>query len=413
MLSMAAATGRSRHVRHTGWLAAANAITAGAQWVWLPATARLAGPTITGEMALGQAVAVPLMMFAGLQLRALVSTDPARSFRLAEYMNARRITFLAAILLLMAAGWAAAPGSLWVPMALLFAVHKAFEGLAEIHHGGWLRAGDAASGAFCAMGRSLGSAAVFLAVLAGTANPAAAMSWSLLPSVALLVLVENPKGARRRPPQENAVRWAKVLELLHQASPLGLAVLLVSLTAYIPRYVAGEWVGMANLGALAALGTLVMAASLGVNALGQALAVDLARAAADRDEAAFQNHLLRGLALAVAAGLAVFLTAVLAEDWLLSLFGSGFGQHKGLLVWLAAAAIPLHGASMLGYALTARRILQPQVWLLAATALAALLASFALIPAAGLPGAAAAQAAAGITQLAGAAWLLRRNRETL
>jgi len=57
------------------WVLAGNIVYSACQWAIVVALAKLGSPEQVGEYALGMAISAPIVLFASLQLRALLASD--------------------------------------------------------------------------------------------------------------------------------------------------------------------------------------------------------------------------------------------------------------------------------------------------------------------------------------------------
>src|SRR5580704_14620345 len=83
------------------WTMLGNVVYRGTQWGILVLLARLSSPEAVGQFSLGLAIAAPVMLFAGLQLRAVQATDARVQFQFSDYAGLRiLLTAVAALLIL-------------------------------------------------------------------------------------------------------------------------------------------------------------------------------------------------------------------------------------------------------------------------------------------------------------------------
>jgi len=208
--------------------------------------------------------------------------------------------------------------------------------------------------------------------------------------------------------------WRSVRGLLRLALPLGLISMLVSVNAGIPRYFMEAYRGSSDLGIFAAIASLLTAGTLIVSSLGQSLFVPVAQACAAGDRTKYRWFLFHAVVIGAGLGVAAVLIALGAGQTILStLFGPEYGNHSRLLVLLMMAGAVSYIASGMGYIMTAARSLTPQIPVMAASAVAATVASAWLIPAYGLEGAAAALMFSALLQLAGTILILMKIDRSL
>ncbi|HTQ55158.1 MAG TPA: hypothetical protein VMI94_11905 [Bryobacteraceae bacterium] len=389
-----------------------NTLYYACQWSIVVALAKLGTPDQLGEYALGMAVAAPILLFANLQLRAVIASDVQDQFTLGQYAAFRTVSLGLALCVVAAVSISA--GSGWrrgcVVLAVGFA--QAVDYVAETCYG-WMQKhnrldrvarsllmkGPLALGTLCVvmyvthdvLWAVLGLAAGRLAILfawdarlgfAGESRHPFRFDWRLL----------RPPGHRL------------LVSLLRLALPLGFISMLGSLSANIPRYFVQAHLGSAELGIFSAMASLLSAGTLVVSACGQSIFLPVAQACARADRAAFRTFLAVAAAVGAALGSAGVAAAVFfGRPILAHLFRPEYALRQEVFVRLMMAGAVTFAASGAGYVVTAARSLTPQVPMLAAAAAAGLAVSAWSIPKAGLDGAANAVLASALVQFAGTA----------
>jgi O-antigen/teichoic acid export membrane protein len=191
--------------------------------------------------------------------------------------------------------------------------------------------------------------------------------------------------------------------------PLGAVLMLVALNTNLPRYAIERQLGVAELGAFAAVASFMTAGATVVNALGQAATPRLARHASRGERGLFLRLVMKLGALVLGLGLAgVMAAAVLGKMVLALAYRPEYAGYSRLLLGLMGAAIPGYVAAALGYAVTAARAFDPQVPLFCGVAASSACASWLLVPRFGLAGAALALAVAAAAQIGGQTLILKR-----
>jgi O-antigen/teichoic acid export membrane protein len=180
---------------------------------------------------------------------------------------------------------------------------------------------------------------------------------------------------------ERRFRWGNLHRLFRVAAPLGIAVLLVSLNANIPRYFVHAAAGNSGLGVFSALASVQAAGFLVVNALGQVIIPRLARAHNVGDLRGFRKLVFVVLgALAVACGGAIVLIFFAGDRLITLLFGAAYaGQNRTLLALTAAASL-VFASSILSSAATAAKKLVHQAAAMAAATATTAIGCYFLVP---------------------------------
>lgn len=392
-----------------------NVVYAGCQLATMVLLVRFCSAEMVGQFALGLAVTAPVMMFAALQLRTIISTDQCGEFRFRQYFASRlamTVTSLIAV-----AGIAAAAGydRSTTLVILAVALAKAIELIGELFHGLFQRHEW--------MGRiavSLIAKGVLSVVAVGVA-----VAWSgrLIPGVlamavawlVVLVAFDVPQGLLllRRKSAGKAMKSTpkspgRVADLRAAArlivigTPLGLVLALNSLSLNIPRYFLESMQGERALGIFAALAVFMRFGFYFEIAMGRSALPRLARLHAEGYSRRFGRTLLKLLAAVAVIGLVGVLGSLLLGKPLLRLvYAEEYAVHAPALHVLMIAAGLGYVAGMLKVAVDATRTFVAQLPLfLAATAVSAL-AAWWLVPAYGIIGAAAALVVAKLVLIAG------------
>jgi O-antigen/teichoic acid export membrane protein len=194
-----------------------------------------------------------------------------------------------------------------------------------------------------------------------------------------------------------------------EAAPLGFTILLGSLQQNVPRFFLAHFGGDAALGVFAAASQLTASGDVVVGAAGAAVGPRLAVLRASGEARAFRRLTRKLVVSGAFLGVAGVVLSAVAGRWILELlYRREFGSGAPILVGLSAAAGIGFVASLLGYSLTAARVLTVQPALLA-IALTTLVAGCAvLVPRYGGAGATMALIVASTVQ-AFLAWLALRK----
>jgi O-antigen/teichoic acid export membrane protein len=200
----------------------------------------------------------------------------------------------------------------------------------------------------------------------------------------------------------------QIKKLLHLSLPLGIVTMLISFNGNVPRYMISHFQGVRELGIFSALGYILTAGTMVVNALGQSATPRLALYAAhgkNRDFQSLSNRLLLiGLALGVCGVLAAL---VLGRQIITLIYGREYTQDHRLLLWLMVAATASYMAAFGGYSLTAARHFKIQTPLFGLVTIVTVVSCYSLVKADGAVGAAKALAVVGFLQLAATMAVLR------
>jgi O-antigen/teichoic acid export membrane protein len=393
------------------WVLSGNLLYCVCQWGIVIALAKLGNTEQVGEYALGMAVSAPIVLFASLQLRALLASELRDRFTFGQYLTFRLVSLGAALLLV--AGAVACMQMKWRlgVTVVLVGFAQALEFVSETYYGLMQKHEqmDRIAGSLLLKGP------LSLAALCGAMYLTRNIVWAVIGLALgrLLVLlfwdsrldfakVESSGFTAR-------LEWnsGEMLTLLRMALPLGVISMLISLNSSIPRYFVEVHAGSAELGIFSAIASLLSAGNLVVSAFGQSIFLPVARACEARDRAKYRGYVVLAAALGGSLGGVAILAAVLFGGGILThLFRPEYGERPDILVRLMIAGTIMFIGSGLGYVITAARSLRPQIPVLLAAAIAAAATSVWSIPRHGLSGAADAALASALVQLMGTGAIL-------
>jgi len=393
--------------RNFAWTFTGNFLFGASQWAVLSLLAKLGTSEMLGEYALAVAVITPLVMLSHLNLRAVLATDMTERHAFGDYL-AVRLAVTAAVLAAMAVIALLSGYSPTVTASMvLVGVSLSVDTISDIYYGALQRSERMGAIARSMIARGVLSLAAFGAVLSLTRRLVPAVAALAMARAAVLLAYDRPRGSAGQRLSRSGIR--PQFEIFRTALPLGFVLMLVSLTSNIPRYAVERHLGTRELGAFAAVAAFLAAGSTVVNALGQSATPKLARYFSEGDMERFRGLALRLAGLAVLLGAAGVLSSALVGGFVLRvLYRPDYAAYGGLLVEVMAAGICVYVAVVLGYVITSVRSFLVQMPLLTAVAATSAIASWLLVPAMGLNGAAFAVAIAASVQIGGESLILRR-----
>jgi len=392
--------------RNFAWTFTGNAFLGACQWAVLSLLAKFGTGEMLGEYALAVAVITPLAMLSHLNLRAVLATDMEYRHAFGDYLAVRLATTAAVLaamgVIALVSGY---PATVAAAM-ILVGVSLSVEIISDIYYAALQRNERMGEIARSMMARGFLSLAAFGTVLFFTRRLVPAVATLALTRIAVLLAYDRPKGSAGQSLSRSGIRVQ--FEILRTALPLGVTLMLVSLTSNIPRYAVQHHLGTRELGVFAAVAAFLAVGSTVANALGQSATPRLARYYSEGGLDEFRRLVLRLTAVVVLLGAAGVLVSALLGGFLLSfVYRPDYARYVGLLVEVMAAGICVYVAVVLGYVITSARSFLVQMPLLATVAATSAIASWFLVPYLGLNGAVLAVAIAASVQIAGEILILR------
>jgi O-antigen/teichoic acid export membrane protein len=403
--------------RNFTWTLVGNSVYSLGQWTTLVLLAKVTGPELVGEYALGLAVVLPITMFANLQLRWIVTADVQNQRHFGDYLCFRLLSTSFALLIILGCAMLLGFHDELRTVIILVGWGQAIEAVSDIYYARLQLQGRMDRISKSMMARTLLTTLSLWIIVYWTRN----LVWGVV-AVALarvtVLLIYDMRGSTHDVSEEcrgffecEALRprWNFTVqrELFWLSIPLGVIAVLVSLNSNIPRYFIEHSLGTRALGIFSAIAFLYAAGSMAVVSLGQSAFTPLAKAYAEENFPEFRLLLGKLLMMGAAFGMCGLLVVEVAGRQILGiLFRPEYAEHANLLPWIMGAACVNYLAQFLGFGVTAAKYYKPQVYLFALTNLCVGLGSYWLVPRLGLLGAILALFLSAIVQLVGSFLIL-------
>ncbi|WEK56392.1 MAG: oligosaccharide flippase family protein [Candidatus Cohnella colombiensis] len=380
--------------RNISWTLIGNIIYAITQWALIIVIARWSNPELVGQFSLALAYVSPLILLSQLQLRALQVVDTRGKYTFGNYAGIRIVITVVAVVVIPCILFIVGEREELVWLSIVIAIAKGFESISDIIHGALQKReqfqiisiskigkGLLAIGAF-AMGMYIWRDALpDTRLLAATA--CMAVAW------AIQLVVYDIRKIRRYEAFRPDYRWGPMLELAVWGAPLGIVVMLSSLSTQIPRILISRELGSHDLGIFSALGYLLTAGMIVSNAIGQAAAPRMSRLCHQRKLSELHRLVIRLSAVGGVIGAIGILIAVSVGKELLELiYNADYAVHSLLLVVLLVSGMIDFIATFFGYALTAMHAIKIQPYIAALWTICAIVATWLMLPHFGIIGAA-------------------------
>lgn len=402
------------------WMLVGNAVYAGGQFATLMLLAKLLRPEMVGQYALGLAVVYPVMMFANLQLRAVITSDLREQTPFGYYLGLRLLTTSVGLVIVFISTQLLRYGRELTAVVLMVGLAYGIETISDVYYAR-LQLHDR----MAEIAKSLiARASLSVLVLSVVTYVTRSLLWGITGIViARLTILLNYDICRRTHGLCTQAGWLSrgreltprlnltvQRKLVWLSFPLGIVVLLGCLNASIPNFFIKHALGDRDVGIFAALGFMVSVGNMAVVSLGQSAFTRLAASYADGNFSTFALLLARLLAFGGAIGAGGTLISKLAGRQILTiLFRPEYAQRADLLTWIMAAGGVLFMAQFLGFGMTAANFYHSQVIVNVLANVSLLLACYWLVARQGLLGAILAMLIAAAVQLAGSVVILVRG----
>lgn len=389
------------------WMLVGNAIYAACQWGVVSAIAKLGTPDMVGTFALGLAIASPVFILSNLHLNALQATDAVDQFDFSDYLGLRLIATGAGLLAVIAIGVIVdlPIEAFWVLVAVAFA--KSIEGVSDLIYGKCQQqeAMDRVAKSLLTRGPltllvMVGVLATTNSILLTTASMAA--TWA-----AVLLSIDLPsirKVAANLRPRVDPKALSSLTKL---AAPVGIAMMLGSLGANIPRYYLQAFWSEQAVGFYSAIAYLLVAGRTAVNAITQAASPRLAAEFSEGNILGFKRTIQRIALIVALLGSAGVVVCAIGGGLLLEyLYTEEYAAYAAELNVVMLAAAVAYLASLMCNGMTAVRQLRAQFPLFVLVVATSALVGMFMIPRWGVMGAALTFLTGALVQLTGAALIV-------
>jgi len=380
-----------------------NIVYSACQWACVVALAKLGHPTDVGAYALGVAITSPILMLANFQGRNLIASDVRNEYSFGEHLSFRLVCFALAMSSIAAvlAIKRDSHGLGWI--ILTVGVAQCFDYISETVFGLLQRHDRLDRVAFSLILKG----PLSLVSLAVTMKVTHNVLWAVIGLAGgrflVLMIVDIRNAFLVAGPYKLVWNLRTHRSLFITAFPLGLISALGVFNINIPRYFIETYLGKHDLGLFSALASLIGAGNLVIAALASCSVVGLAKAWVACDTPKYRALSLQLVAVSLLlGGLGVFVALIAGHTILGVLFSPDYAKNTGAFARMMIAGAFGYLVSAQGYAMTAARKLVQQIPMLASAAVITAVASWYLIPARGLEGAAEAW-------VAGSAMLLACN----
>ncbi|HEY3265346.1 MAG TPA: oligosaccharide flippase family protein [Armatimonadota bacterium] len=379
-----------------------NVLYAACQWAMLVALAKMGNPVMVGKYVLGLAVTAPIILAANLQLASVQASDARREYAFGHYLGLRLLTTILALAVTGAVVAASGYQRETALVVLIVAAMKACDAISDVMFGLLQQREQMLGIAAGLILNGVVSLAALVVALHVTHNVVWAAAGSGLGSLmaaaynlrsgARVLRAESASGGGPTSTRQLlAPRWEarRLQHLAALALPLGVAMLLTTLSGCIPRYIIQHSLGEGELGIFGALAYVMTAGRTVINAMGQAATPRMARHHAAGETAAFTHMLVRLFGFGAIIGAAGIAAAAAAGRGILSLlYTPEYAAATHVFTLMMVVAAIQYVVSFMGDGMTAARLFKPQVPLCAGVSAATLIAGLVLIPRFGLTGAA-------------------------
>ncbi|MBN2296263.1 MAG: oligosaccharide flippase family protein [Pirellulales bacterium] len=364
--------------------------------------AKIGSTEMAGQYTIGLAITAPVMIFFGSNLRAIIVSDVHREYQIGGYLTFRLISLAAALSMILAIILMSGYRHETALIIIMVGLAKSIEGISAIFFGYFQQNERMDQIAISRIAKGILSILFFVAgvwifgtALGGVVGLAVAWLTTLLFfDIPRAHVLANHRVFHQDAPME--LFWPvwnprQLRKLFILSLPIGITVMLVSLSANIPRYFVEVWEGESALGVFGPISYFMVLGNEIVLALGQSAAPRMAKYYVHKDRMSIIRLLLREKAVGAVLGIIGVVLAAAAGPWLLSFaFGPEYIKYGNVFLLLAMTSGITLVFGFSGMFLTAARAFWIQIPVRVCSLAAMAVCCMVLVPSHGIDGAAIA-----------------------
>lgn len=373
-------------INKSKWLLSGNFLFALSQWIMLIFFSQFGDATQLGYYSYALAVTAPVFMLTNLQLRPLLVADANldNKFKFSQYFSLRLVATLFAILIsFFFIDW---NDFFAIKVFLVVILIKSFESISDIIYGHYNAQKKTEF-----ISRSLiikSCIAIFLSylVLFFTSNIFYSLISTLIGYGLILVFLDLKESKINF----NLIKFfdIKIKEIIILGLPVGIAVMLISIQANVPRYFLEYYLSIDLVGVYTIFYYFIVVGGVVMNSICQYLSPSFSEFYRDGRISELKKMVLQANLIAIFLGGIGLVLSLLLHGFIIKiLYGVQYIKYSYLLPYFMIASIFTYMSIVSGYLLTSLNLLKIQVPIFISLLLFTLIYCYLLIPSYGLLGA--------------------------
>jgi len=317
-------------LKNISWIFGAHLLVALTKWLILVFIARLLMPEDLGVYSLAFAITAPIALFVNFKLRDLIVTEESPIF--SDYALTRNITSLLALIFMIIISFCFYPKYLLV--ILLVGINKILDLHSELYY-----SMPHINNHFDFIGKLMILKHViilmfFFLSLLYTKNLIFSLFIQVIIQYIFFIFVEKKNILIKYKPIMEKKKIKKVKELLKIGLPLGVSMMLISLTANIPKYMLEFFESAEVLGYFSAITYVLVIGNLVMKSISQNFLPKLSNEYLKKDVVSFNKYIFKYLTTASILLGILFITGtyLFGEFFLTIVYGSNFAGYVEILI---------------------------------------------------------------------------------
>lgn len=369
------------------WNISGSLFYAVTQWGLLIAIAKFGNPEMVGVFTLGLALAAPIMLFFNLNLRIALVTDNKNEYKFSQYWTSRLISSGAFIVIISIIITFYSNDIYVILVCFFIGLSKLFESLSDIMFGVMQKNKRMDIIAKSQIIKGVCSVIAFIITMKLTESLLlSTISMSLIWFLVLIIFDYN----NTKEFEDVSINFNKKQQFLlfKSALPLGIAQMVASLNANIPRYTIEYSNGIKELGVYAAIIYIIVAGNNLVIALSNTLLPVLSSSYNDAKIKRFIKIQFSAIFLTVIIGIiGLIIVYFFGSKILYIVYGSEFSGYSKEFFFITLVGVVMYISKFIETGLSATRMFRVQPYINLITLVVVIIGSFYFVPIYGIIGA--------------------------
>lgn len=324
-----------RLLKNVSWIFTGNVVSALVKWLILILIARIFTPKELGIYSLAFAITSPLALFMNMKLRALAVTDPNLSFQ--NYIISRNLLTLFSIMLLIGISLVIYPD--YTLIIALVGLSKIMDLHSEIYYSLPQINNDFNYIGKLMIYKHLFILTSFIMAIALTKNLMLSLLIQFVSQFMFFHIIEKKGINKKYSSNDKSYTKEDVKRIIKYGLPLGLSLMLISLTSNFPKYLLEYFTSTEMVGFYSAITYIVIMGNLVMNSISQNFLPKLTKLFNDNEFNTFKKYVFLYLTcFSILLGVIIILFSIFLGDTFLEIvYGPNFTKYSNILIIMSIA----------------------------------------------------------------------------
>lgn len=324
-----------RLLKNVSWIFTGNVVSALVKWLILILIARIFTPKELGIYSLAFAITSPIALFMNMKLRALAVTDPNLNFK--SYIISRNLLTLFSIILLIGISIVIYPD--YTLIIVLVGLSKIMDLHSEIYYSLPQINNDFNYIGKLMIYKHLFILTSFIIAIALTKNLMLSLLIQFISQFTFFHIIEKKGINKKYSSDDNSYTKEDVKRIIKYGLPLGLSLMLISLTSNFPKYLLEYFISTEMVGFYSAITYIVIMGNLVMNSISQNFLPKLTELFNESEFNIFKKYVFLYLTcFSILLGVIIILFSILLGDIFLEIvYGPSFTKYSNILIIMSIA----------------------------------------------------------------------------